>query len=146
MQSGKQIKNELQAKLSKLRVDHEEAELIKKEKEVLKKQAEERENAALEKYKPPEPEQQPEEDNEEDEEERQNEAEEYFKLLDSDSSGTVTIAELQTRVTFDKNRDGAVSEEEALFFLNNQQELTMQEFIDVAWSNIKPFLMRERGW
>ena len=110
----------------------------------MKKQAEERESVALEKYKPAEPEQ-PVTENEEELEEQLNEAEDYFKLLDSDSSGTVTIAELQTRVTFDKDRNGVVSEEEALSFLNNQEELTMQQFVDSAWANIKPFLMLEKG-
>lgn len=141
---GKQIKSELQSKLSKLRVDHEEAELTKKEKEILKKQAEERESVAMEKYKPAEPERL-ESDNEEEHEKQWKEAEDYFKFLDSDSSGTVSVAELQTRVTFDKDKNGEVSEEEALFFLNNEQELNMQEFIDFAWKNIKPFLMLEKG-
>ncbi|XP_051161876.1 glucosidase 2 subunit beta [Leptopilina boulardi] len=141
---GKQIKNELQQKLSKLRTDHDEAELIKKEKEGLKKDAEEKEKIALDKYKPPEPEQ-IETENDHVREERLNEAEDYFRLLDSDASGTVTIVELQTRITFDKDRNGEVSEEEALYFLNNQPEITMQEFIDSAWANIKPFIMLEKG-
>lgn len=134
----------MQQKLSKLRADYEEAELIKKEKESLKKEAEEKEKIALDKYKPPEPEQ-TEAEKEEAREERLNEAEDYFRLLDSDSSGTVTIVELQTRITFDKDRNGEVSEEEALYFLNNQPELTMQEFVDLAWANIKPFIMLEKG-
>lgn len=140
---GKQLKNDYHAQLVKLRADYQEAELVKKEKELLKNQAEERESAALEKYKPSEPEQPVVE--EEEEELQESEAEDYFKLLDSDNSGTVTIVELQTRVTFDKDRDGAVSEEEALYFLNNKKEINLQEFVDIAWSNIKPFLMLEQG-
>lgn len=148
---GKTIKAEHQSRLAKLRVDYEEAELLKKEKEILKTQAEERENLALEKYKPAqvaEEEQQStteETPGEEEEEFNVSEVEDYFKLLDSDSSGTITIVELQTRATFDKNRDGAVSEEEALYFLNDKKEVTLQEFEDFAWANIKPFLMLEQG-
>ncbi|KAK9294408.1 hypothetical protein QLX08_010966 [Tetragonisca angustula] len=142
---GKQLKTDYQARLVKLRAEYEEAELVKKEKELLKTQAEERESAALEKYKQVEPEQSTAEDGGEEEELRESDAEDYFKLLDSDNSGTVTIAELQTRVTFDKDRDGAVSEEEALFFLNNQQEVDLQDFMNSAWTNVKPFLMLEQG-
>lgn len=143
---GKQLKTDYQARLVKLRAEYEEAELVKKEKELLKTQAEERESAALEKYKQAEPEQSTVDDGEEEEELRESDAEDYFKLLDSDNSGTVTIAELQTRVTFDKDRDGAVSEEEALFFLNNQKEVNLQDFMNSAWTNVKPFLMLEQGW
>lgn len=143
---GKQLKTDNQASLTKLKADYEEAELTKKEKEAMKTQAEEREKAAVEAYRaahpPPEPEQQA---DEEEEEVAEYEAEEYFKLLDSDESGTVTLVELQTRVTFDKDRNGEVSREEALYFLNNNEEITMQEFIDTAWVNVKPFLMREKG-
>lgn len=145
---GKTIKAEHQSRLVKLRADYAETELMKKEKEILKTQAEERESLALEKYKPVEPEQQPateERPGEEEEELNVSEAEDYFKILDSDSSGTITVAELQTRATFDKNRDGAVSEEEALYFLNDKKEVTPQEFVDTAWANIKPFLMLEQG-
>lgn len=133
---GKQLKSENQVKLVKLRADLEEAEMTKKEKEQIKKIAEEREAAAMEKYKPAPAEQK---------EEEEFEAEEYFKILDSDSSGTVSVAELQSRATFDKDRNGEVSKEEALYFLNNFEEITMQEFINSAWSNIKPFVMLEKG-
>lgn len=141
---GKSIKAEHQSRLAKLRTDYEEAQLTKKEKELLKTRVEERESLALEKYKPPEPEQAPAQETGEEEEEL-TEIEDYFKILDSDASGTVTIEELQTRATFDKNRDGAVSEEEALYFLGEKKEVTLQEFTDTPWANIKPFLMLEQG-
>ncbi|KAL6259018.1 hypothetical protein P5V15_008940 [Pogonomyrmex californicus] len=151
---GKTIKTEHQSRLAKLRTDYTEAELIKREKEMLKKQAEELESVALEKYKPTETEQPStteegvEEGGEEaigEEDSKVSEAEDYFKMLDSDSSGTVTIIELQTRATFDKDRNGVVSEEEALYFLGNKKEVTLQEFVDIAWANIKPFFMLEQG-
>lgn len=146
---GKTIKTEHQSRLAKLRTDYAEAELVKREKEILKKQAEELESLALEKYKPAEMEQPATEETVGEEEEEEDsgisEVENYFKLLDSDSSGTVSIIELQTRVTFDKNRDGVVSEEEALYFLGDKKEVSLQEFIDIAWVNIKPFLMLEQG-
>ncbi|XP_053973775.1 glucosidase 2 subunit beta [Hylaeus volcanicus] len=142
---GKQLKNDHQSRLVKLRADYEEAELVKKEKELLKNRAEEQETAALEKYKSAEPEQPAAEEGEEEEELHETEAEDYFKLLDSDNSNTITIMELKTRVTFDKDRDGVVSEEEALYFLNNQKEVDLREFIDSVWANMKPFLMLEQG-
>ncbi|KAL0099944.1 hypothetical protein PUN28_019993 [Cardiocondyla obscurior] len=145
---GKNIRTEHQSRLAKLRTDYVEAEMIKKEKEMLKKQVEELESLALEKYKPVEAEQPVAEETvgeEEEEDSRTSEVEDYFKLLDSDSSGTITIAELQTRITFDKNKDSMVSEEEALYFLGDKKEVSLQEFRDIAWANIKPFLMLEQG-
>lgn len=142
---GKQIKSDIQVRLMKLWVDYEEATRSKKEKEILKTQAEERETLALEKYKPAEPESIITEGTTEEEEISQSEAEDYFKRLDSDGSNTVTIAELRTRVTFDKDRNGEVSDEEAMYFLNNKREVSLQEFIETAWGNIKPFVMLEQG-
>lgn len=142
---GKRMRSDYLSRIVKLRADYEEAQLVKKEKEVLKNQAEERESSALEKYKPVEPEQVTPEEGDEEEELKETEAEDYFKLLDSDDSGTVTIAEIQTRSIFDKDRDGAISDEEAMYFLNNQKEINIQEFMDVAWPNIKPFLMLSQG-
>ncbi|XP_011501518.1 PREDICTED: glucosidase 2 subunit beta [Ceratosolen solmsi marchali] len=139
---GKQLSTENKAKLAKLRIDYDEAELIKKERENEKTVIEEREALALEKYKsPPQSEEQAKAEN-------QNSAEEaaqFFQILDSDKSGTITVVELQTRATFDKDHNGEVSKEEALYFLNNQEEITQQEFIDFAWANVKPFLMLEKG-
>ncbi|XP_033341965.1 glucosidase 2 subunit beta [Megalopta genalis] len=143
--TGKQLKTYYQANLVKLRADYEEAVLVKKEKEVMKTQAEDRETIALEKYRVAEPEQPSVEEGEEEKELQDSEIEDYFKLLDSDESGTISVMEMRTRITFDRDRDGAVSEEEALFFLNNQQEINLQEFMDSAWSLIKPFLMLEQG-
>ncbi|OAD57602.1 Glucosidase 2 subunit beta [Eufriesea mexicana] len=139
---GKKLKTDYQAHLVKLRADYESAELLKKEKELLKTQAEERENAALEKYKPAEPEQPA---PEEGEEEKETSAEDYFKLLDSDNSGVVTVVELQSWMTFDTDHNGVVTTEEAMFFLNNKKEINLQEFTDSAWANIKPFVMLEQG-
>lgn len=142
---GNQLKTDYQARLVKLRADYEEAVLLKKEKESLKNQAEELENAALEKYKQVEPEHAVAEEGEEEEELQESDAEDYFKLLDSDNSGTITVVEIQTRVVFDKDRNGVVTEEEAMYFLNNQKEINLQEFMDTAWANIKPFLLLEQG-
>jgi protein kinase C substrate 80K-H len=141
---GKQLKTENLAKLAKLRTDYDEAELTKKERENEKVKIEELEAVALEKYKPP-PQPEPQANTEDEKADSVAEAEEYFKLLDSDKSGTITVAELQTRVTFDKDHNGEVSREEALYFLNNQEELTQQEFVNFAWTNVKPFLMLEKG-
>ncbi|XP_015115766.1 glucosidase 2 subunit beta [Diachasma alloeum] len=138
---GKKLKEERASKLAKLKGDYEEAKMIREEKENIKNQVEERERAALEKYKPvePEPKEEPKE------EAREIEAEEYFRMVDSDESGTVTVAEIQTRVTFDRDGNGVVTEEEAMYFLGNRDEVNLEEFLEKSWENIKPFLMRERG-
>lgn len=138
---GKKLKEERATKLAKLKGDYTEAKMIKEEKENIKNQMEERERAALDKYKPVEPET----NDEVKEETRQIEAEEYFRMVDSDESGTVTVTEIQTRVTFDRDGNGVVTEEEAMYFLGNRDEVNLEEFLERSWGNIKPFVMREQG-
>lgn len=139
---GKQLKGEHEKKLQSLKGVQEEVELNKKEREELKKQAEEKESIALEKYKPaPEDLEKEAEKNDSTEDEAEN----YFHMLDTDDNKLVTIQEIQARSTFDKNRDGEVSEEEAKFFLGGQNDLSIQEFIDIAWNYIKRWDRMERG-
>ncbi|KAK0083151.1 hypothetical protein PV325_009236 [Microctonus aethiopoides] len=145
MAQGKKLKNEHTVKLTKYKSDYEEAELVKKEKEIIRNEAEEREKVALEKYKPHEPEPTQSVNNEGDDRGQLTEAEEYFKMLDKDESGTVTMLEIQHLMTFDKDGNGVITEEEAMYFLGHQHEVNLQEFIEKSWSNIKPFIMREQG-
>jgi len=150
---GKAIKAEFHSRLTKLRTVYEEAELMKKEKEVLKTYAEERESLALEKYKPVEPEVPPptetidDEQKEDEQESIQNDvvAKSFFSTLDSDASDTVTIAELQAVKRFDKDKNGEVSEEEALYFLGGKEEITRKEFMEIYKTTIKSFLNQEEG-
>jgi hypothetical protein len=53
--------------------------------------------------------------------------------------------ELQTQQTFDQNKDGAVSEDEAKFFLDSHDELSWEDFLASGWSRMKPFLMLDKG-
>lgn len=57
----------------------------------------------------------------------------------------VDIAELQTRQSFDKDGNGEVSEEEAKFFLFNQDSADLETFISNCWRDIKPYLMKDAG-
>lgn len=154
---GSNIKAEYHSRLVKLRADYEEAELIKKEKEMLKAYAEETESSALEKYKSATPEVPSQTETSSDEHEEiiddkdeppHSEAvivKSFFNTLDSDSSGKVTIAELQAIRKFDKNGDGVVSEEEALYFLDYKNEVTLEEFLQIYKTVMKPFFKGEGG-
>lgn len=150
---GKSIKSEHHSRLAKLKADYEEAELIKKEKEVLKSNAEERESLALEKYKPAEPEvpsqtEAVDDEQEEDKEEsvqRDTIIKSFFNTLDSDASGTVTIAELQAVKRFDKDRNGVVSVDEAFYFLGGSGEVNLQQFQEIYKTTIQPFFKQEGG-
>lgn len=73
------------------------------------------------------------------------EAEEHFHRFDSNSNGVVELAELQTRVTFDRNRNGEVSADEARYFLDEQEEANLETFLTLCWPRIKPFLMLDSG-
>lgn len=86
--------------------------MVRTEKEDLKKVAEEPEKEALEKYRAAESEKKAQEEalaKEKDEAE----AREAFAHLDNNGDGVLTLEEMMSHQTFDTNRDGQVSEEEA---------------------------------
>lgn len=55
------------------------------------------------------------------------------------------LTELQTRISFDRNRDGEVSTDEARYFLDEKDEANLENFVQVCWPRIKPFLMLDSG-
>ncbi|CAH1118771.1 unnamed protein product [Phaedon cochleariae] len=143
-QKGMQLKQEKQGKINELQKNREEADKLKIEKEALKKEVEEIENTALEYYRQLE-----EEINkkkvEAEAEKNKAEAVETFNKYDSNQDGYVDISELQTRQHFDKDRNGEVSEEEAKYFLNLQDSVDLETFINECWGSIKPRLMMDAG-
>nr|XP_023017571.1 glucosidase 2 subunit beta-like [Leptinotarsa decemlineata] len=143
-QKGIQLKQEKQLKINELQKNKEEAEKLKAEREALKKEVEEQENAALEYYRQLEEEIKK---KKAEEEEKKNRAEaiETFNEFDSNQDGLVDISELRTRESFDKDRNGEVSEEEAKYFLNLQDSVDLETFVGECWKSIKPYLMMETG-
>jgi hypothetical protein len=55
------------------------------------------------------------------------------------------MSELQSQHTFDQNKDGTVSEDEAKFFLDSHDEVNWEDFLASAWPQIKPFIMLDKG-
>lgn len=104
-QQGVQLKQERKEKLAELQKSKSEAEKVKNEKETLKKEAEELENKALEQYRKIEEEEKKKKKEEEDTRNRA-EAVETFNKFDSNNDGKVDVRELQTRQSFDKDRNG----------------------------------------
>lgn len=141
---GKTLKEENTKKLAELIKSKTEAEGVKAEKEKIKKQTEDLEKAALETYRLAAEEEKRVRDQEM-AQESQKEAEETFKKFDSDGDGKVSVAELQTRIAFDRNRDGMVSVEEAKYFLEEEEQLDLETFITVSWPKVKPYLMMDSG-
>ncbi|EEB15710.1 glucosidase 2 subunit beta precursor, putative [Pediculus humanus corporis] len=144
IKKGKQLKLDKREKLKQLENDKQEAESIKAEKEKLKVLAEELEKDALEKYRIAKEE----DENNLRENERklaEKEAMDIFVMLDSDGNKIISISELRVRHTFDQNRDGVVSDDEAKFFLDNQEEVGWDSFLNIAWPKMKPFFMMEKG-
>ncbi|XP_067001221.2 glucosidase 2 subunit beta [Anabrus simplex] len=141
---GKQIRQEKQERLNQLEKDKEEAEKIKQEKESLKLAAELLENNALEKYrKVEEEEKEKQQEIEKNADER--EAFELFQRLDSNQDNKLQISELQTQQTFDQNRDGGISEEEAKFFLDGHDEMSWEDYLANGWPRMKPLVMLDQG-
>lgn len=141
---GKTLKEENTNKLADLIKSKTEAESVKQEKEKIKQQVEDLEKAALDTYRAAADEEKRLRD-EEMARETQKEAEETFRKYDSNGNGKVDVAELQTRIAFDRNRDGEVSVEEAKYFLEGEEELDLETFITIAWPKIKPYLMMDSG-
>lgn len=141
---GKALKEENTKKLTELANSKQEAEAVKQEKENIKRAAEDLEKAALDTYRAAAEEEKRVRD-EMMAQENQREAEETFRKYDSNQNGKVEVAELQTRIVFDRNRDGQVSVEEANYFLEFSDELDLETFITLAWPKIKPYLMMDSG-
>lgn len=144
VQRGAQLKQEKKEKLSELEKSLSEAEKVKAEKEGLKNQIEELENSALEKYRAIE-EAEKQKKQEAEAAKNREEANDTFKTFDSNGDGKIDILELKARQTFDKDRNGEVSDEEARYFLNDKEEVELEEFVTDAWARIKPFLMMDAG-
>lgn len=143
-QKGKKMREEQKVRLAELEKSKLQAEQIKEEKYTLKSEAEELENAALDVYRKAEEEEKKQKEALEAQSNRA-EAEEIFKKYDSNNNGMIELIELQTRIAFDKDRNGAVDDEEARYFLDNNEELDLEGFITLAWPKIKPFLMLDSG-
>lgn len=141
---GKALKEENTNKLGELIKSKAEAEAVKQEKEKIKHLAEDLEKAALETYRAAAEEEKRARD-EEQAQANQKEAEETFRKYDSNQNGKVEVVELQTRIVFDRNRDGEVSVEEAKYFLESEEQMDLDTFVTVAWPKIKPFLMMDSG-
>ncbi|XP_053674256.1 glucosidase 2 subunit beta [Anopheles nili] len=143
-QRGRALKDEHRARLADLDKNRAEADAVKQEKASLKSEAEELENAALKVYR----------DREEETKRLKEEAEavsnreeaaETFQKYDSNQNQMLELVELQTRIVFDRNRDGAVTEDEARYFLDERDQVDFETFVTLCWPRIKPFLMMDSG-
>lgn len=104
-QHGVQLKEEKREKLAELQRNKAEAEKVKSEKESIKKRLEELEYAALEQYREL-AEEEKQIKQEEEEKKNREEAVTTFETFDSNKDGKIDLAELQTRQSFDKDRNG----------------------------------------
>ena len=100
-----QLKEEKKEKLVVLEKNKEEAERVKPEKQQIKDELEAAENKALEIYRKMEDEEKKRKAEAEAAKNRE-EATETFVKFDSNQDGFVEISELQTRQTFDKDKNG----------------------------------------
>lgn len=141
---GKALKDEQLNRLEELKKSIAEAQLLKEERENIKRDAETLESAALATYKEA-LDQERAARNEESATHNADEARDTFMRFDSNGNGLLEIVELQTRIQFDRNRDGAVTDDEARFFLDQRDQVDFDTFITLSWPRIKPYLMKEAG-
>lgn len=143
-QKGKEIKQEKDLEKAKLESERVNAEALREAKRKIKDEVEIPEKEALERHRLAQEELRKQREEAENQK-AENEADNMFNLLDSNGDGKVTIDEIKVRQTFDRNKDGEVSDEEAMFFLDMQEEMTKEEFIGTGWSIAKPFFLMEQG-
>ncbi|KAJ6638571.1 Glucosidase 2 subunit beta [Pseudolycoriella hygida] len=141
---GRALKDQKLTRQAELRKHQAEAEILKNERLQIKDEVESLEKAALDIYK----ELQEREDREKrelEQAENDKEAENTFMKYDSNGNQLVEIEEIQTRIAFDKNRDGEVCAEEAKYFLDDHEAVNFETFKTLCWPKIKPYLMLDSG-
>lgn len=143
-QRGKALKEEQRIRFAELEKTKVEAEAIRNEKASIKTDAEALESVALKVYRDREEDARRAKQDQEALSNRE-EAEETFRKYDSNQNQLLEIVELQTRIAFDRNRDGAVTVDEAKFFLDDHDQVDLETFISLCWPKIKPFLMMDSG-
>lgn len=143
-QKGRKQKEEQKLRLADLEKSRDQADKIREEKKQIKLDKELLENDALDVYRKADEESRKQKEEEEALKNRE-EAEETFAKYDSNKDGKVDLIELQTRVVFDKDRNGIVEIEEARYFLDDNDALELESFVSLAWPKIKPFLMLDSG-
>lgn len=143
-QRGKALKEEQRLRFAELEKAKVEAEAIRDEKASIKSDAEALESVALKVYRDREEEARRAKQEQEALSNRE-EAEETFRKYDSNQNQLLEIVELQTRIAFDRNRDGAVTVDEAKYFLDDHDQVDLETFISLCWPKIKPFLMMDSG-
>lgn len=140
---GQQLKAERESRRRELEQRRQEQEALKKEKEELKEQAESLESEAIAYFK--ELHKETEAQQKEDDLQLPNEAADKFMHYDTNKDGFVEIIELQVDINLDKDRNGAVSVEEAKYFLDERERVDLDAFITLSWPRIKPMLMVGQG-
>lgn len=73
------------------------------------------------------------------------EAEKKFRKYDSNQNQQLELVELQMRIVFGRNRDGALTVDVAKYFLDEHDQVDLETFISLSWPKIKPFLMLDSG-
>ena len=144
VEEAKRIREEKVADLASKEAVLTQQESVKQLKEQEKEAAEVPEKEALEFYRKVEEEERRKKE-ESEAAARDAEAGDYFAILDSDADGVVTIDELRARSGLDTNKDGEVSEEEAKFFLSDQEHFTPETFKTTGFVLLKPYLDLEKG-
>lgn len=129
-EQGAKKRDEFQARLTEKQA---ELETVKSELERLreaKEAAEEPERAAKDKHR----EKWEEEKQAKKDAKRRADAKVGFDELDTNSDSFVSLEEIQARIEFDDDADGEVSKEEALEYLDNQQSVDFDTFLERVWS------------
>jgi len=144
VEEAKRLQEEKVTELASKEARKIEVEALKTLKETEKEAAEAPEKEALDYYRKLEEE---EERKKEEAEKAAKDAEaaEYFSMLDLDGDGQVSLTELQVRPGLDTNKDGEVSEEEAKFFLSENESFDLETFIATGYALLKPYLDLENA-
>ncbi|XP_022181844.1 glucosidase 2 subunit beta-like [Myzus persicae] len=139
---GKELRLEKQNRITELFEVQRDAELAKNNTLYAKETAEEIEKSALEKYKIMNDEKKRQE-NEKEKLRDQNEAFEIFNHIDTNRNNKIEEEEVDAYSTFDQNNDGAVSQDEKDYFMENKKEISLEDFMLNGWSRLKQLILAE---
>lgn len=140
VQRGQDAKISKQARLEELTKERDQVDMERAELEKRKTEVEQPENEAKERHQKAWDEVK----DKKKAEDRVVAAKEAFRILDTNQDNLVSVAEIKTRLEFDIDADGEVSDEEAKEYLEDNEEVALDLFVEKIYENLPDIVQPPR--